>query len=856
MKKVLSLVLVIAMVLSSMSFAFAAKFEDVTGDYEKAINALAGLGIITGYEDGTYRPENTITRAEVAKLLVEILGYGDLVAGAKSNFSDTQGHWADAWIAIAAGRNIVIGTGDGKFTPDRQVTYDEVLTMIVRGLGYTDDSNEIKSMTWPTNFKVKAAEIGVTDGVKMSSTGADRGGVAQALFNALDATLVTVDTDGNVKELQDSKQKYQKLITRIAIEVGTEDSPLRIEPKHLDKDNKAYAGDIVDLAPYLYEYVEAYASKTDKDTIVYVGDSFSKTVKGTFVANHPSSTNSTPNYLIDVELEDESTETLDLTTTNGRIEVYYNGKEVKLNELELEQGIRNEVVGLDGTEVAEVKVVLKDREYDDVSSSEAGDVKAIVVENPTFAQKVVGEYKKDSVKLGRIQLPKKGDKVDLSKVTVTGAVDDIEDIQANDIVVAYAAGGVDNNVVPSKVELVVVRDTVEGTVTKVNKGDAADVTAIYIDGVKYTRSEIPGRTETFNVGYEGTFFLDNSGRLFAADATDISSAQDYAVVIEATDGVKYTNGVTLADPKIKLMNAAGEVVTYKVDKDAVYEGTSNTVVDSALEFQGALVNADAKGSKALIQYKLDGDVIDTIKVVRENVLASGGQGAKSNVDTDSSKFEIAKEAPIFNVKTGTGLDYTDKDNYSVVDIDSLPTSIDIVYAAYTDSGAYKVIVSTNADRSISGTFALITGVNYVKDGTKTVAEIAAQVDGKSVTYTSKDTLTVSSSRINKGVITELELTGGKVKSIVDPSAKATSVVTPSAFDVRSASIARINLRSIDDSSIEVEEELDLDNLVVYVLKSDSKFDYVEENVRNIAGFEVVGLYDIDLDGDIDIVVVK
>jgi hypothetical protein len=115
MKKVLSLVLVIAMVLSSFSFAFAANFEDVEGDYEDAINTLVALGVVTGYEDGTFKPERVVTRAEMAKLIVEILGYGDLVAGSKSNFADTQGHWADPWIALAAGRGLVIGTGYFRF---------------------------------------------------------------------------------------------------------------------------------------------------------------------------------------------------------------------------------------------------------------------------------------------------------------------------------------------------------------------------------------------------------------------------------------------------------------------------------------------------------------------------------------------------------------------------------------------------------------------------------------------------------------------------------------------------------------------------------------------------------------------
>ncbi|MDI9496466.1 MAG: S-layer homology domain-containing protein, partial [Bacillota bacterium] len=262
MKKVLSLVLVIAMILSSFSFAFAANFEDVEGDYEKAINTLVGLGVVTGYEDGTFKPERIVTRAEMAKLIVEILGYGDLVAGSKSNFADTQGHWADSWIALAAGRGLVVGTGDGNFTPDRQVSYDEAITMIVRALGYTDDCNELKGMTWPTNFKVKAADLKLTKDVKIVGTGADRGGVAQLLFNALEANMVTVDTDGNVNYVKDGEDN------KILLNALAKKDRFVVAPKHLDKDDKAYMGDIVDLAPYMYQDIKVFVN--DDDEVVYV----------------------------------------------------------------------------------------------------------------------------------------------------------------------------------------------------------------------------------------------------------------------------------------------------------------------------------------------------------------------------------------------------------------------------------------------------------------------------------------------------------------------------------------------------------------------------------------------------------
>jgi hypothetical protein len=724
--------------------------------------------------------------------------------------------------------------------------------MIVRGLGYTDDSNEIKSMTWPTNFKVKAAEIGITDGVKMATTGADRGGVAQALFNALEATLVSVDNEGNVRYLQDNKQRDLPLITRIAVVVGNEDDPLRIEPRHVDKDHKDYAGDIVDLYEYMYEEVEAYASKLNKKTIVYVAESFSKTVEGTFVANHETGV-VTANGYVDVELADESTKELRVTTTGANIEVFYNGDQVFMSEFELENGRANKIIGLDETEVANVKVVL--------TGSKGNVVDAIVVENPTYGQLMVAGYKANALKLGRIQLPQSAGKVDLSKVTVTGAVDDIDDIEADDVVIAYAAGGANNKEIPSSLKLVVVRDTVEGVITKVNKNLAGDTTAIYVDGVKYTRSEIDGRIDNFDVGFEGTYFLDDSGRMFAADATEIALAKDYAVVIEVEDGYKSNDsstGRTLADATIKLIDAEGEVVTYKVDKDAEYKGTTTgDVLDDKLNFKGAIQE------RSLIKYKLDGGVIDTIDLVMADVLAATAPNGsqKASLATNDARFEIAEEAPIFNVKaTSEGLvdgslDYSKKENYSVVKVENLPSAIRVKYADFTTTGQYKVIVSTDADRSVIGTYALVTSVNYVMDSNTKVAEITGYVDGKEVTYLAKSDLVIPN--VNKGNINKLNMSGGKVDTFEDPLTTIAELrpTTPAAFTVASASVSRITFKNESTNEKTAPLGLDVDNLVVYVLKNDYKFDYVEEDVRRIVGFEVVGAYRAGT-SDINILVVK
>jgi hypothetical protein len=467
MKKVLSLVLVIAMILSSFSFAFAANFEDVEGDYEKAINTLVGLGVVTGYEDGTFKPERIVTRAEMAKLIVEILGYGDLVAGSKSNFADTQGHWADAWIALAAGRGIVVGDGDGNFRPDAQVSYDEAITMIVRALGYTDDCNELKGMTWPTNFKVKAADLKLTKDVKIVGTGADRGGVAQLLFNALEANMVTVDADGNVNYVKDGDDN------KILLNALAKKDRFVVAPKHLDEDDKEYKGDIVDLAPYMYQDIKVFVN--DDDEVVYVTKVESEVKVGEF---RKTDEDDDGEVFIRIDGKNKAYKLDDKDETP----VYYNGGEVVLSETQMESG-DSKVVDL---HKAAATFVFNDDDK----------IVGIVANKFTDALRVKNEYN-GKAKFEGINLPlDDDDEVDYDRLTVTGEVDALEDIEEDDVIVLFASAGEKTPTKDTeKLVIQVVRNTVEGKITRTNSDGE-----FYIDGKYYAASQFA--KYEFEVGEE------------------------------------------------------------------------------------------------------------------------------------------------------------------------------------------------------------------------------------------------------------------------------------------------------------------------------------------------------------------
>ena len=101
MKKVLSIVLSLVMVICMMpTMAFAAssstEYSDISGEKcEGAVNVLSALGVIDGYEDGTYRPDETISRAELTKIVITALGVADYASATKTDYTDmANAQWA------------------------------------------------------------------------------------------------------------------------------------------------------------------------------------------------------------------------------------------------------------------------------------------------------------------------------------------------------------------------------------------------------------------------------------------------------------------------------------------------------------------------------------------------------------------------------------------------------------------------------------------------------------------------------------------------------------------------------------------------------------------------------------------
>ena len=107
-------------------------YTDVASDawYNTAVSTMTKAGIVDGYPDGTFRPDAPITRAEMAK----IISLFAKLDKSESRFSDIAGHWAEAYIKLAAGNGWIAGYPDGTFGPQRNITRAETATMINRVL--------------------------------------------------------------------------------------------------------------------------------------------------------------------------------------------------------------------------------------------------------------------------------------------------------------------------------------------------------------------------------------------------------------------------------------------------------------------------------------------------------------------------------------------------------------------------------------------------------------------------------------------------------------------------------------------------------------------------------------------------
>lgn len=189
MKKYISVLLLVLMTLVPFS-GFAG---DIDPDFQDAINLCQALGIIQNYEDGTFRPDNKVTRAEFSTILIRLLSLEQAAEAIDepSKFNDVaDNHWAKKQINLLYTLGYINGVGNGQFMPDGNVTYEQAVKTLVVILGYgvlADTSSE----PWYTTYITIGAKIGLLKKTQFEiSETLTRAQLAQLISNALDIELL------------------------------------------------------------------------------------------------------------------------------------------------------------------------------------------------------------------------------------------------------------------------------------------------------------------------------------------------------------------------------------------------------------------------------------------------------------------------------------------------------------------------------------------------------------------------------------------------------------------------------------------------------------------------------------------
>ncbi len=359
MKKFLSLVLALAMALSLVTVsAGAASFED-DGDitYQEAVTVIAGLGIVEGYDDGSFNPTGGLTRGAAAKIICNlILGptTADALNATSAPFSDvpTTNEFA-GYIAYCSQQGIISGYADGTFRPSASLTGYAFMKMLLGALGYDSTYEGYTGSNWSIQVAKQAIGIGLDDG-NDDFNGTDNVTREEAClyaFNTLQATLV----------------EYSSSNTVIVGDVQVTTSSDRSEVENNDSNETTEDDDLMQFAE---EYFEDLEAEDDTDgfgrpatTWVYDGDEL-----GTYANTADETLVVSDNYDLDIWMTDGSYLNYSASDILDDAAVYFNGTE---------EG--------DYEDVADEQITAKGDILETYETS-SGDAETIVIRSYTYAR--------------------------------------------------------------------------------------------------------------------------------------------------------------------------------------------------------------------------------------------------------------------------------------------------------------------------------------------------------------------------------------------------------------------------------------------------------------------------------------
>lgn len=753
LKKVISAVAALAISASSIA-AFAVNFPDVeeTASYAQAVQELSALGVISGFDDGTFKPDELVTRAQISKMIVDALAEGKQAEASSnsSKFADVSDHWATGYINQGVTDGWIAGYSDTEFGPDDNVTYVQAQKMLVAATGY--DIYATAQGGWPAGYKLYASSLDITSGVQGVTSDDQqltRAQVAQMIDNAMDAPLCVIDrwepnawgtANNPILDVKDGEGKdYQTLFTEKhdAYKVYGRVTDTNKSNENVDVDKVKFRVEKADNFDGKY-ITSANVAEDEQGEDMYIGDSkadeqlkvYSQALvqkndddEYTIISITPAAANKTVSLL--AEDVDDSKSLKDNNalyfyptgTTRGSVKyeladnakLYVNGKDMgDFTEQSYEDYIYDtENDKARGTNIVTLQKVTN---VGSTTAKTTYDIVMITTYGTAVVEQVIDKADKTTISFkhysddmgmsGKMVLDKESED---KKYTFTFNGEEIDPAELQEYDVLTISYDVTNFTDSSFYEVQVSRDTAEGKYT----GMSSD--KYVIGGEKYKAASGMGWDLESSTDY--TLYLDVYGRI--AYTSDIASSKKIGILKNV---YPKNNGDWIAE----VITKEGTIEEFTLDEEngEAYHALLKTGTDKVDNYR-----------QQVIEYKVSGNNKLTIK-------NNGKALTEDQTCLDKTYKASTEKLGSINISDATTIiDISNvgnkKDDFKIVSKDSLKDG-----AAYTAYGF---------DKSSSNGVCSFVVITVGKSGLDSKTELAVFVESGSDTDnegTELDTMTV------------------------------------------------------------------------------------------------------------------
>ena len=673
MKKFLSLVLALVMTMSLVTVSAGAK--DFTDDseitYKEAVDVISALGVVDGYSDGDFRPDDVLTRGAAAKIICNLI-LGPTTASALSAgtapFKDVPvTNTFAGYITYCSQQGIISGYADGTFRPTGTLSGNAFMKMLLGALGYDSSIEGYTGANWQVSVIKQASGIGLDDGNDefVGSQAVTRQEAALYAFNMLQATMVEYDKKdtivvGDITINTTSTRKDVENNTNTDGNIDGErngDGLMQFGEKYFKDLEKEDATDIFGHPSSKWVYdgddVGTYANEADATYVVEDDDmDVGQVVTSSSYMNYSSSEAKDAKYFLNGD--DNEVKSSELVAVGDIVEAYEN-----------DNGDVETVV------VSRYTVAKIDKVDTDVSTAESRNGASEVL---TLTD-LDGDNSNDYY-----------DKYDDAEKTLRGYASSYD--EGSVLAVAFRDGKFGDEVLASYEA-----EAVTGEVTAFREDET-----VTMDGTKYEFARNENGTAGFVDGITSNFDFDKEYTIYL-------TADGYVIGVEGAAGADLSDVYYVA-------GVYGEESRYNASKMTYYAQAVSLADGSASD-----IELDEKDSKNELVEFLDTDNGNYVAVkglyTFDDDIATAWDGDRDytvyGIDEDdglntSLKNALAMDDTKFstNVTGGSGKTFYVDENTQYLGVDDYADDIDTVYAMggmkADTSGNVIVIADQDEDR--------------------------------------------------------------------------------------------------------------------------------------------------------------